>query len=380
MIRKLLLLFLLINSIALIVNGTKIQYSFGLLFNARILTEEEKNVAEREFSSIMHKCSDRLHVRLDSGHVCDAFMNYFIQQCENLDNLISYCDMSDKKTDLDKIIQDYRRSTGTYRYSILDNWNLLEFYKLYRGIQLGCLSHDKITSDNLVCEEFIITLGSISSGYKRIENSSPHVQVKSSIPNASIYFSDNPIMGETINNYTYPIKSVQLLATIFDDGGNVISTKHVFVQDDYLNPGQPSGFLIPYGFSHFPLTKNGNYALTSIFKKAETKPGVLRLDVNSTSLNPVQVAGSVTNLGNESTSDVKVTGIFYDAKQNVIAIGEALANNGTSLLPGEKSAFNLYAEPIIEVESRDKIKSYTLSVQSPAYSMLPVVKTPPQKG
>ena len=74
----------------LLIEVTSVPISFGLTFNARGTTEEEKNIAERDYLSVMHKCNERLSSRLDSGPTCDAFMGYYLQQCEKMDNLISY--------------------------------------------------------------------------------------------------------------------------------------------------------------------------------------------------------------------------------------------------------------------------------------------------
>ncbi|MDQ5868746.1 MAG: FxLYD domain-containing protein [Thermoproteota archaeon] len=172
-----------------------------------------------------------------------------------------------------------------------------------------------------------------------------------------------------MNNYSFPVDSIQILVTTFDEEGKVIETKRVNPQDTYLRPGQQSGFSV--SLDNF-MSKNSTYAMTSIFKKSSIdKPALLKLNVTTISMNPVYIRGTVTNLGNQSTDDVEVSGIFYDANHTVIDVakGNAYVNNSTALLPNEKAAF--IVQPDVNFRERDKISSYTASVQSPEYAMAP---------
>ena len=235
-------------------------------------------------------------------------------------------------------------------------------YEINRRIQQGCLSHDKTISEVVICEEYVNTFGSIADGYDRILKERPHLQTHTNLLSSEI-------IGEVANNFTFSVESVQVLVTIFDSRGNVIETKHGFPQDSYLKPGQISGFSVYLGNS---LSPSANYVLTSIFKKSNLeKPVVLKLNVTSTSLNPVRIMGTVTNLGNKSTENVEASGIFYDGNHTVIDVATGSANNRTTLMPGENASFIL---PYTNWENWDKIKSYTLSVQSPDYFMAPITK------
>jgi hypothetical protein len=92
----------------------------------------------------------------------------------------------------------------------------------------------------------------------------------------------------------------------------------------------------------------------------------------------MQVLGLVTNMGKNLTSDVEITGIFYDRDHKVIDIGKAAVNNGTVLFPNEKGAFRLH--PDNNILSAGKIATYTLSVQSNDYSMMSVAKSNAKKS
>ena len=63
------------------------QFSLGLLFEARTLTDQEKTIAEKDYLSIIQKCNEKINAKIDSGAVCDAFMGYYINQCQALDNV-----------------------------------------------------------------------------------------------------------------------------------------------------------------------------------------------------------------------------------------------------------------------------------------------------
>lgn len=68
-----------------------IQTSQSILFDTRELTEREKQIAEKDYLSIVEKCYGRLEAKENSGEMCDAFLAYYLNQCAALDNLLSYC-------------------------------------------------------------------------------------------------------------------------------------------------------------------------------------------------------------------------------------------------------------------------------------------------
>jgi hypothetical protein len=219
--KQFLILNLITISVSLIVQGTNLPNSFALLFDARPMTQEEKNIAERDYSSIINHCNNRVVSRSESGPVCDAFMSYFSEQCNKLDNLLSYCNLPGS---LDTVFLP-----------------LVTYYEFARAVQQGCLRHQQISQD-LICEEYINTFGSVADGYKRVLNTYPHIQIPHSTPYQDVSFSS--IIGEVVNNYSHPIESPQILATFYDSHGDVVETKHKYAQDNYLKPGQPSGFIM----------------------------------------------------------------------------------------------------------------------------------------
>ena len=230
--------------------------------------------------------------------------------------------------------------------------------------QQGCLQHQQI-SQELICEEYINTFGSVADGYKRVLNTYPHIQIPHSTHYEHILFSS--IIGEVVNNYSHPIESPRILATFYDSNGDVIDTKHEYAQDNYLKPGQHSGFIMSL------VPSNAKFVLTTIFKNSTiNKPPELELNVTTTNTNPMQILGTVTNMGKNLTSNVEVIGIFYDKDRNVVDIQKSTLNNGSILFPNEKDAFRLH--PDNNVLSAGNITTYTLGVQSSDYSMMAVSK------
>jgi hypothetical protein len=332
------ILSVLVVGLILINSSWIITSSYGL-FSARTVTQEEKDIAERDYLSIMSKCNDRLKLRIDSGPTCDAFMDYYNVQCDRTDNLIRYCEIFDVP------VAD----------SLLN-------YQANRIIQQGCISGDKFTNETFVCEEYLGTLGSIAQGYNRILNTHPHLQ-----SNDTTSLFKESIIGQVINNNSFPVGSVGILITVLDSSGNVIETKHGYTQDNYIRPGQESGFSIKLDA---PLSDGNAYLLTNMFDKSDIlKPPLLKLNISEISTEPAMLTGTVTNLGNHSTDNIEVSGIFYDANHKVVDVGKANVNNQTALFPNEKATFTV--SPFNNIFNHNNITSYAVAVQSDDYTMAP---------
>ena len=180
------------------------------------------------------------------------------------------------------------------------------------------------------------------------------------------YGSQSHIFGEVLNNFSYPISFVKVYAAVQSASGDVIVTSDGFVRDNYLKPGQKSGFWI---LVDEDVPAKSNFTLVSTFDKpARIKPESLKLDVTLMSLNPIKVVGTVTNLGEEPATFVDVTGIFYDENHIVVDSEEEYVIIYGELEPREMATFEL--EPIMNYENRDRIKSVALNVESTEYIMM----------
>lgn len=201
-------------------------------------------------------------------------------------------------------------------------------------------------------------------------NSTKATQPHLAIMNSAIYkgiSKQSHIFGEVLNNFTYPISSVRVYAAVYDDSGNVTATDYAYTRDYYMKPGQKSGFWI---LIQKDIPESSKYNLTSTFESnSRVKPELLKLEPTLISKDPVEIVGTVVNLGTETATSVDVTGIFYDENHIVVDSEVDYVNIGYDIQPGQKASFSL--KPIMNSENAHKIKTVALNVESMEYSMLP---------
>jgi hypothetical protein len=173
------------------------------------------------------------------------------------------------------------------------------------------------------------------------------------------------IVGEVLNNFSYPIELVRITATVYDKNGIIVATGDKYVNDYLIKPGSRSGFDI---FLDETLPSKSKYALTTSFEKSEDdKPEVLQLSVgkNSKSSNTFRVLGEVMNQGKNDANAVKVSAIFYDEKHKVTDT-DYVFTNPDIISPNKKAPF----EFSFYVDNPEKIKSMAFNVQSDEYSLI----------
>ncbi len=325
---------------------TFVEISQGIFFEARNLTESEKEIAEKDYFSIAEKCYDRLEAKEDSGKTCDAFLAYYINQCAALDNLLSYCDI------------DY----NGFQYV-----NPVRDYEFVRYYQQGCIKHNLTFMDSIFCEDYIDIPGEGERRFLKTLSNKSHLI----IPSATLYTNDysSEIFGEVINNYTYPIEFTQIIARLNYTNGSPIDFDHTYARDSIIKPGEKSGF---WFFFENPLPKNTRFTATSEFQRSNyTLPEKLLLTVPSTGTMVTgfdEISGNITNLGNITATSVQINTIFYDASGKVADVDTEYVNIGTGLLPGKSQSFSI--QPVFNFEKRDEIKSYVLNAESNEYSMI----------
>ena len=74
-------------------------------------------------------------------------------------------------------------------------------------------------------------------------------------------------MGKVLNNFTYPIESVQVTASVYDKNGGIIVTDYSYTSDNEINPSEKSGFAI--NLEKVPL--NSKYELATTFEESGTQ-------------------------------------------------------------------------------------------------------------
>jgi hypothetical protein len=187
-------------------------------------------------------------------------------------------------------------------------------------------------------------------------------------PRPNILYSalnKDTIVGEVLNNFSYPIELVRITATVYDKNDVIVATGDKYVNDYLIKPGSRSGFDI---FLDETLPTNTKYTLTTSFEKSEDdKPEALQLSVgkNSKGSNNFRVLGEVMNQGENAANSVKVSAIFYDEKHKVIDT-DYVFTNPDIISPNKKAPF----EFSFYRDNPEKIKSMAFNVQSDEYSLL----------
>lgn len=173
------------------------------------------------------------------------------------------------------------------------------------------------------------------------------------------------IVGEMLNNFSYPIELVRITVTVYDKNGVIVATGDKYVNDYLIKPGSRSGFDI---FLDETLPSKSKYTLTTSFEKSENdKPEALQLSVgkNSKSSNSFRVFGEVMNQGKNDANAVKVSAIFYDEKHKVVDT-DYVFTNPDIISPNKKAPF----EFSFYVDNPEKIKFMAFNVQSDEYSLI----------
>lgn len=187
-------------------------------------------------------------------------------------------------------------------------------------------------------------------------------------PSPDILYSalnKDTIVGEMLNNFSYPIELVRITVTIYDKNGVIVATGDKYVNDYLIKPGSRSGFDI---FLDETLPSKSKYTLTTSFEKSENdKPEALQLSVgkNSKSTNTFRVLGEVMNQGKNDANAVKVSAIFYDEKHKVVDT-DYVFTNPDIISPNKKASF----EFSFYVDNPEKIKFMAFNVQSDEYSLI----------
>jgi hypothetical protein len=177
--------------------------------------------------------------------------------------------------------------------------------------------------------------------------------------------NNDTIVGEVLNNFSYPIELVRITAVVYDKNGIITATGDKYVNDYLLKPESRSGFSI---FLDEPLPGSSKYILTASFDKSDDiKPEALLLSIgkNYKQSNSFRVLGEVINNGQDAANAVKVSGIFYDKEHKVIETDYVYTNpdiiNSNKKAPFE---FSFY------VSNPERIKSMAFNVQSDEYSLI----------
>lgn len=187
-------------------------------------------------------------------------------------------------------------------------------------------------------------------------------------PKPDILYSalkSDTIVGEVRNNFSYPIESVLITASVYDKNGVIAGTGDTYTSDYQIKPGMKSGFDINL---EKQLPSNSKYTLTTRFEKSKVdKSEVLQLSVgkNSKDSKSFRVIGEVLNQGQDTANSVRVSGIFYDKDHKVLDVDYTYTNPDV-ISPNKKAPFELS----FYTNNAEKIKTIAINAQSDEYSLV----------
>jgi hypothetical protein len=187
-------------------------------------------------------------------------------------------------------------------------------------------------------------------------------------PKPDILYSaldSDTIVGEVLNNFTYPIEDVRITASVYDKNGVIAATGDTYASEYVIKPSSKSGFDINLDEK---LPNNSKYTLTTSFEQSdEDKPEALQLSVgrNSKDSNSFRLLGEVLNQGQNDAHSVKVSGIFYDKNHKVIDV-DYIYTTPDTIGPNKKAPF----EFSFYTDNPKQIESIAINIQSDEYSLL----------
>lgn len=176
------------------------------------------------------------------------------------------------------------------------------------------------------------------------------------------------LTGEVINNATDAMQNIRAVATYVDSSKKVVGTSTGYVQPEIVNSGDKGAFVIS-GPDPTQSKKINSFKITLDGDFANPKPTSLKISIGNSYRDKYgityNVAGEITNSGQDSISSVHVYGTFYDKKGRVLYTTSTYPPQ-TDLSPGQSTPFELSAYGTIV----DKISSFKIFADSSDYSSI----------
>jgi hypothetical protein len=173
-----------------------------------------------------------------------------------------------------------------------------------------------------------------------------------------------------MNNTTDPINSIHITSSVYNLKNQLIATGDTTTDIDQLRPGEKTGFEISLSSKVSGgkrVTVSSEYQVSDSLKPGFLKVTVGKLDKDNRPYSDYEdftVVGEVTNLGPETTSSIKVVGLFFDKKHNLVDYDYSYLKSD-QLESGQMAPFEIS----IFSKNAGKISSVSLNVQSDEYSM-----------
>lgn len=162
------------------------------------------------------------------------------------------------------------------------------------------------------------------------------------------------IVGEAQNNSTQPVRSVNIIATFYNDAGEVVGTKTTYTDLDILLPAQKGPFKI---------LADDNPQAARYELQLEARPSAppeTHLQILSANDRAddsyLHIAGEVANQGSAPVEFVKIVATIYDDQGRVVDVDSTYSSLDT-IPAGGKSPFE------IQIFKRDGFARYELQAQ-----------------
>ena len=206
----------------------------------------------------------------------------------------------------------------------------------------------------------IICLPTIVQAAPQIEIVTSHTSFIDSIG----YFN---IVGEVHNVGDQAANYVEISATLYNSGNEVISTLSNYAASAVLLPDRKSPFRIEF----VDITQSAlvdHYSLNVEFIPTDSIPEQLEITSHNSSIvaGTFEILGEIENTGDSTATYVTVFVTCYDESGNVIQVGGAYTNP-VDIGVNQKGPFRIW----VDYENTDLINSYILTVESENYAMIP---------
>lgn len=181
------------------------------------------------------------------------------------------------------------------------------------------------------------------------------------------YLRNYEVVGEVKNVGNVTVSSVNITATFYDAGHNVIAEPTDSTLISVLLPGRKAPFDVP--LIDFPAEYVQDYSLSVEFSEHQGNVPVLGLDITSHSSyieedGTLYITGLISNNQTETATNVEVRATFYDVNDNVVAV--SLGGLPSDIDSGDSAQFMVPLFP----QRVPYVHSYFLTAESEEYAIV----------
>ncbi len=181
------------------------------------------------------------------------------------------------------------------------------------------------------------------------------------------YLSNYEVVGEVKNVGNVTVSFVNVTATFYDAGGNVIAEPTGSTLIRVLLPGRKAPFDVP--LIDFPAEDVQDYSLSVEFSEHQGNVPPLGLDITSHSSyidedGTLYITGLISNNQTATATNVDVRAIFYDVNDNVVAVSPGWLPSDID--SGDSASFMVPLFP----QRVPYVYSYFLTAESEEYAIV----------